>query len=306
VSLLDSDGIERLYEIERPDPQSPFNAPNRLGPLDEGAGASAPSLSSDRCTIYYESTQTGTRRLHRATRLDVNAAWFPGQVIETLISAVDEGSPELLGNGNLLAYDRRDNSRLRLHLASRDATGIWQPLGPVAGAHGLQDEIALMAGWSATLDRAWTLSMSTISLPTELSEYEIARDSFSVTPGQLSLSAGGTLQFDIQAGSDFSGASYECWLGAAGSGLNFGSVVLPLRVQPGLTNRFRQIVRSGSAPGLSGQLDTSGNQMAVWSVPANPPVQAGLVGSTLHFSCFALSAQGIAFATQAAPLQLLP
>jgi len=306
VSLLDPDGIERLYATERPDTQSIFAEPDKLGPLDEGTGASAPSLSADRCTIYYESTQTGTRRVYRATRLDTGASWFPGQVVESLIGGVDEGSPELVAGGDLLAYDRRGNARPRLHLARRDAQGTWQPLGPMAGAHGLQDEIALLAGWSTQSDQAWTLSRVNAVLPAELRRYALARNSFAVSPREFSLSAGGVLQFDIDAGPNQALGFYDVWLGAAGSGLDLGYLVLPLRQQPGLTARFRQIVTSGAAPDLQGQLDANGRKVALWSVPANPPVQAGLVGTTLHFACFALNAQGAAFATEAAPLLLLP
>ena len=306
VSLLDPDGIERLYATERPDTQSIFAEPDKLGPLDEGTGASAPSLSADRCTIYYESTQTGTRRVYRATRLDTGASWFPGQVVESLIGGVDEGSPELVAGGDLLAYDRRGNARPRLHLARRDAQGTWQPLGPMAGAHGLQDEIALLAGWSTQSGQAWTLSRVSAVLPAELRRYALARNSFAVSPREFSLSAGGVLQFDIDAGPNQALGFYDVWLGAAGSGLDLGYLVLPLRQQPGLTARFRQIVTSGAAPDLQGQLDANGRKVALWSVPANPPVQAGLVGTTLHFACFALNAQGAAFATEAAPLLLLP
>lgn len=306
VSLLDPDGIERLYATERTDTQSIFGAPDKLGPLDEGAGASAPSLSEDRCTIYYESTQAGTRRVYRATRLDTEASWFPGEVVETLIGGVDEGSPELLDGGNLLAYDRRGNAQPRLHLARRDPEGSWQPLGPIAGAHGLQNEIALLAGWSKTQGEAWTLSRASSFLPAELRRYAIASYSLRVNPQEFSLSAGGVLQFDIDAGPNQALGFYDMWLGDAGSGLDLGSLVLPLRHQPGLTTRFRQIVSSGSAPDLQGQLDANGRKVALWNLPANPPVQAGLVGTTLHFACFALNAQGEAYATEAAPLLLLP
>lgn len=306
ISLYDPDGIERLYSIERPDTQSSFLEPDKLGPLDTGAGASAPSLSDDRCTIFYESTQSGTRRIYQATRLDTDASWFPGQVIESLIGAVDEGSPSLVADGTLLAYDRRGDARPRLHLAQRDAEGIWQPLGAMAGAHGLQDEVTLVAGWSSAHDTIWTLSTPSPFLAAELHAFSLARDSLAVTPAELSLAAGGVLQFEVDAGPGFAQANYDFWLGVAGSGFDLGYLVLPMRLQPGLSARFRQIVQSGAAPDLTGQLDANGQRVALWSIPPSPPVQAGLVGSTLHFACFVLDAQGAAFATQAAALRLLP
>ena len=306
VSLMDPDGIERLYATERPDTQSIFAEPDKLGPLDEGAGASGPSLSADRCTIYYESAQSGTRRVYRATRLDTDAVWFPGEILESLMGAVDEGSPELLDGGTLLAYDRRGNARPRLHLARQDAEGVWQPQGAMAGAHGLQDEIAHLAGWSTTRQEAWTLSRVSSFLPAEIRLYETAQGSLSVTPSELSLGSGGVLQFDIDATARQGLAFYDMWLGTAGGSVDLGDLVLPLRQQPGLTARFRQIVTSGAAPDLQGQLGANGRKIALWSIPANPPVQAGLVGTTLHFACFALNAQGEAFATEAAPLLLLP
>jgi hypothetical protein len=306
VSLLDSDGIERLYSIARPDLQSGFSAPDKLGPLDAGTGARFPSLNQDRTVIYYESDETGTRRIYRAERLDQNAEWFPGTPIASLAGSFDEGRPKLVAQEQVLAFDRRGDQKPRLHLALRDADGTWQDNGPIAGAHGLQDQAAVLLGWSETNARAWTLSRRAFVGSLGVSEFQLAHGSFSIQPTQISASAGGNLQFEFDAGVDFAGGVYETLLGGAGSGAPGGYAIFPLRPLPGLTDRFRTAVSRGALPGLAGILDGQGRASASSVLQAGTSFRAGVVGQRLHFAYLAISASSTAFVSEAAAVELLP
>jgi uncharacterized protein DUF1028 len=306
VSLLDSDGIERLYAIERPDLQSNFAAPDKLGPLDEGSGARFPSLNQNRTVIFYESEESGTRRIYRAERLDQNASWFPGTPVLSLAGSFDEGRPKLVANAQVLAFDQRGDHKPRLHLALRDADGTWQDNGPIAGAHGLQDQAAMLLGWSETNSRAWTLSRRSFVGSQGVNEYQLPRGSFSIQPEQVSVSTGASLQFEFDAGVDFAGGVYETLVGAAGSGAPGGFAIFPLRSLPGLSDRFRAAVSSGSLPGLAGTLDGHGRASATNLLRAGTSFRAGVVGQRLHFAFLAISANATPFVSEAAVVELLP
>ena len=306
ISLLDADGIERLYETARPDTQSAFAAPDKLGTLDEGFGAADPSLSPDRLTIYYSAPVQGTRRVHRATRLDLDAVFFPGQVVTGISSPSGEGRPELLAQGELLAYDRHGNRSPRLHLARRDAEGAWQEWGPIAGAHGLQPAYAQLAGWSDAQQRAWTLSETLGGVASALHGYALSPQSLLVAPETLSVSQGGNLLFQLDAGASFGNASYQLFLGLPGSGLDLIAGVLPLRGDRALSSRFSTIVSQGKAPDMEGILNAGGAAQAQLVVPAQFPFRANLIGRSLSFAALILDGQGTAFVSSAAQVELQP
>lgn len=306
VSLLDSDAIERLYAIDRPDLQSNFAAPDKLGPLDEGTGARFPSLNQGRTVIFYESEESGTRRIYRAERLDQNAEWFPGAPVTSLAGSYDEGRPKLVANGQMLGFDRRGDKKPRLHLALRDPDGTWQDNGAIAGAHGLQDQAAILLGWSENSARAWTLSRRAFVGGQGINEYELPSGSFSIQPSQVSATAGASLQFEFDAGIQFAGGVYETLLGAAGSGAQGGYAIFPFRPLQGLTDRFRSAISRGALPGLAGTLDAQGRASATSILQAGTNFRAGIVGQKLHFAYLAISGSATPFVSEAAVVELLP
>ena len=307
ISLLDSDGIERLYAIDRPDLQSSFAAPDKLGPLDQGKGASFPSLNQARTVIFYESKETGTRRIYRAERLDQNAAWFPGIPMSSLAGSFDEGRPKLLNEEQILAFHRRGDKKPRLHLAQQDTNGVWQDHGPIAGAHGFLQRDAILLGWSESRSLAWAQTRRA-SLNLGVQEYQLPSDSFLIHPERLSASAGGSLQFEFDAGISFAGGVYETLVGTTGSGGRGSNLVaiFPLRPVLGLSDRFRAAVSSGALPGLAGTLDNQGRASATLALTAGTTFRAGIVGQRLHFAYLAISANATSFVSEAAVVELLP
>jgi hypothetical protein len=306
VSLLDSDGVERLYAIDRPDLQSDFAAPNKLGPLDEGSGARFPTLNQERTVIFYESEESGTRRIYQATRLDQNAVWFPGSEVASLAGSFDEGRPKLVGQEQLLAFDQRGDKQPRLHLGLRDADGTWIDNGPIAGAHGLENQAAMLLGWSESGSLAWTLSRRSFLGSLGIQEYQLPTDSFLIQPDEISASAGGSLLFQFDAGANFASGIYETFVGGIGSGAPGGFATFPFQAVQGLTERFRIAVNQGSLPGLAGILDAQGRASAVIALQPGTAFRAGIVGQRLHFAYLAISAQATPFVSEAAVVFLLP
>lgn len=302
VALIGADGIARLHEIERPDVASSFGEPNKLGPLDQGLGGRAPSLLPSRTTIYYETDEGGTRRVYRADRLDTDARWFPGRAVQELSGPGVEGAPELFPGGRTLAFEQLGLGSPTLRLATAAPDGSWEAQGAIAGAHQLTGATARLAGWSASQGRAWLLVSPTPGAPAELRAYELGDDqSFSVQPDAVSVAAGGTLQFALNAGPDFDQAAYQIVLGATGSGARFADGVLPLTNQPGLTPRFL----SANLPGMNGTL-VAGQANASLPIAPNTPFQASLIGQRFRFAFVAQAASGESWVSAARAVDLLP
>ena len=123
----------------------------------------------------------------------------------------------------------------------------------------------------------------------------------------ISLSAGGMVTFDLDAGPAMSLASYWIFGSVSGTspGVNFGSINLPLNFDAYFNLTLNQ-------PGLGGVFmkyrnffDINGRSTASFTVPAG--ADPGLVGITFHHAYIASTVIGdVEFASNAVPVTFVP
>ncbi|MBI5851860.1 MAG: PQQ-dependent sugar dehydrogenase [Planctomycetes bacterium] len=134
-------------------------------------------------------------------------------------------------------------------------------------------------------------------------------DPLEASTDELSITTGGRVDFGLDAGVAFAGASYA--LVGSISGTSPGTIVEGIRLPLNIAGDpwfFLTIVaaNSPSLQGTIGVLDTDGGSSAALVLPAGLP--ASLAGATLHHAFAALDPQSgrLAFASNAVPLRLLP
>ena len=301
------DGKRHLYSTSRGTTVEDFAEPTLLVDLDSGFGESDPVLSANELEIWFSTRRDGDADLWHATRLSPEARWFPPAPVDGLNTDADELAPVLADGDSRLLFARGPGSPLSgMWRAERDGDGSFPAAVRLAGIgteRAGRLPVALLAD-AAGAPVLWQSEPAGAGLRT-VEAAGTRPGSLSLAPSELSLAAGGSLQFQLDAGSDFAGASYLLLGGFAdGATVLPGTGVLPLARAP-FSDALRALYGGPLLPDGEGVLDGAGQAVVDWTLPAGSSLPPQLLDRDLPFVFLARQASGARISSPAV-LRLLP
>jgi len=302
------DGKRHLYATSRPSLQDDFLQPELLVDLDSGFGETDPVLSDNELEIWFSTRRDGSRDLWHATRRTQDARWFPPQALAGINTPGEEASPVLSEHSTRLWFTRSGGSAdSGLWTVAREADGNFLHAERVGGLAGEQANLAPLAV-VPNLDHSQMLWLASQAGPGALNLTAAATTpgSLSLNPSSLSLATGGSLQFQLDAGSALALGNYTLFAGFAdGQTVVDGLGVLPLRRAPGFSDVLRNLYGSPALQGGAGSLDANGKATVNWTLPAGFSLPPNLLDRNLAFS-FVARGNGASLISLAAILRLTP
>lgn len=287
------DGATHLYESTRATTLDDFDEPLLAVDLDSGLGERSPALSQNGLEMVFASSRSGQSELWRATRRQLDARWFPPEAIASLQSSAAESSPMWMAKDTALLFHRNGTSEQSgLWQSLRLADGSFAPPQRVAGVNTsspLQLPLAVVANAQGS-ESVW---LAEAQGPGEIllnAAAAVSTTSLTLTPAEVSLAAGASLQLNLDGGPALAQANYTLFVGFADglSQLPQGDV-LPLR----------------ALAGKHGTLDGLGQANVQWTVPPGFPLPPQLLDRQLAIS-FLARLPGQRLVSAAAPLRFLP
>ncbi|MCH2101504.1 MAG: DUF1028 domain-containing protein [Planctomycetes bacterium] len=283
ISIKTAEGGEELLEINRPDLQSPFGSIKRLGMLNVAARQSFPSLTDDRLNMLYTTWESGAPEVRHATRLNIDAAWFPSSALPNLSLSGPASRGQFLQNLSLCAFKVKNTSKPSFLLAQRNPNGLWEEQGPLAGTHELKSRDGKIIGWDPQRSTAWILYENR-PRKDQIMQADLITQSLTTATRKVSATSGAAITFELQAPPSFAGSPYEVIVGGKGSGMRMENGILPLKPTHA-TQSLRYAVSAGLQPTMSGNLNSTGSATANLVVAPNQKMAASLIGLDIHF-CF--------------------
>jgi len=303
------DGTTHLYESTRATTLDDFDEPQLLVDLDSGLGERSPALSQNGLEIVFASTRSGQSELWHATRRQLDARWFPPTAIASLQSSADASAPTWTAEDTVLLFHQS---------GSPEQNGLWQSSRMADGSFASPERVAgvdTASPWQRPLavvedvQGSSAIWFSQAQVPGEITlsaAAAVSSTSLTLTPNEVSLTAGASLQLNLHAGASFAQADYTLFVGFA-DGLSVlpQGEVLPLRATASLTRALIQAASRPALSGMTGTLDALGQANVQWTIPAGYPMPAQLLDRQLALSFWA-RLPGQDLVSVAAPLRFLP
>ncbi|TAH38084.1 MAG: DUF1028 domain-containing protein [Planctomycetota bacterium] len=294
-------GVERLYRSQRTSTALRFDAPLPVAELNSDLNDGGPWLSADELTLYFHSARDGGFDLWRAERLSPEAFWFPPVKLADLSGADDEQFPAPVDGGTRLLYALgAPGVPLGIHYGVLPAEGDFTSAGPLPGVmHALvtSEVAATVVG-----DELWYSSL-------QPSEADVVRarasaSSLRASATQISVAAGGRVDFLLEAGVPFGGARYSLLAGGSGPtpGLAYNAAVLPLAFDAATVLSQRGLPELQN---FSGNLNFAGRSFAALVIAAGSQIKAELLDRDYLFA-FLASNSGHLFVSNSVSVRLLP
>ena len=295
-------GEQRLWFTSRATELDPFERPEPIEELDSGFGDSGPSLSPDERRMVFASKRAGSTTLSQTKRREPNGIWEPPTRIASLDMGGQEGAP-LWTQGGAVLFFTRDG---QLFQARAHPSGGYHPgepvPGPTAGAPQVIKTPVALEG-----DGTLWASFTRPQRATSLHRMRPQAHSLQASTSSLSISAGGIVDFQLDAGIRFGGEPFQILLGASGNTppLRYQDVVIPLRFDA-WTRRGLQHSTTLPLVNFSGQLDAQGQTIA--SILAQPfQLDPSLTGRTLRIAFVSIPSSNTgSFVSQVQELTILP
>ncbi len=303
-------GVESVYTSRRGSTSEDWAEPKPETEINSGFGEGRPWISQDGLQLLITSGRDGQKRLYRATRLNTDSIWYSPFEMTAMNSASTGGSGS--SEAMLTAFDTRVihsaayTNRTGLRNGDLNADGSYAPHGLMPG-----EAVKSVDLCGALVDGSvvWQLHPAAIfgNGAAQLRQCAVAQQSFTVAPTSISAASGGTLQFDLSAGSSFANATYEILVGNPGAGLKWNGHILPIRPNWDATGLMHALIASGDPnwQQLRGSLDASGNASVTLNLAAGAIANPNLIGTTLAF-CFAADPTGNGFVSQAGWVEITP
>jgi hypothetical protein len=277
-SAVDGPGhTSRLYTATRALVTDPF-ALQLAAILDSDAGETGLALSENELELVFASRRNGNWDLYRATRLSPEARFFEPVRLDALSTAEDELAPIFEQGDTRLNFSRYSltNFAFTIHSAPRDAADAFPAAAPVAGValpQALAEDVDPLDG------ALWSVSRA--PGPNALLAHARPIDSLTADATSLSVSAGGSVNWSLDAGVAFGTQPYMLAAGFPGTESTPLGVILPFLRDAQLERIFEDPANAAFFPGRTGQLDAQGRAQAQWLLPAGTSVPAQWIGRSI-------------------------
>ncbi len=295
-------GVSHVYAATRATLTSPFE-PTLQTILDSGLGEAGLALSANELELVFASRRSGNWDLYRATRLSPEARFFAPERLDALSTADDETGPVFEQGDTRLVFTRRAASGVSfLQSAERaEEDDLFTAATAVAGiapAEGslAQDSDPLDGALWVVGPRGAARALAALARPTGTLAAD--RDS-------LSVGAGGTVSWTLDAGPAFADAGYRLLAGAPGAEALGNGIVLPFSRDRRIEAIIKDPANSGLLPGTVGNLDAQGRAAAQWILPAGAVLDPNLIGRSF-IAAFVTARAGARFVSEPQTVRLEP
>ncbi len=298
--------VQRLFHATRTLASDPFGAPEVLEGLDSGQGESGPALSADGLDLVFASHRSGNWDLWTSHRFVPEGAWLPPIQLTELDRGGDEASPLWIEGGTRLLYSEGTPSGGgRLMSAELLPDGSHGPPQLLPGAIQRPGTADLPCAYDPVFDRLWYAERANGS-DWRLLSAKAAYGSLSAQPDSLSAAGGGAVDFTLDAGPDWAGASYLLVGGGSGAtpGAHWNGTVLPLAADE-VSDYLRNHANDPGLSGFRGSLDANGQATARLDLPPGAITDPALIGITYRFAYVASTPSG-SMVSNATTLRLDP
>ncbi len=299
-----ADPIQRLYRATRPDTLSDFGPPELLPELDSGLVEGGPCLSADGLVLLFHSLRDGDSDLWLARRPVAGGRFGPPAKLAAL-DAGDERFPAWAEGDTRILFSRQPAAGPPGIWTSERGAGAWSAPAPLPGGLGTSGGAMAVTAVDPENQVYW-LTRALPSGSRELLTAPLAVASLSASGDQLSAAAGGQVQYSLDAGPAWSGATYALLAGApdGGSAPMPGGGVLPFPLDDA-TDLVRRLANQPPFLGFSGQLDAAGAATATLDLPAGLVTDPALIGRSYRLA-FVAERGAERFVSQAVTLTLDP
>lgn len=301
-------GTERLYSTTRASVLEDFPQPQLLVGLDHPSGAGGPWLSLDEREIWFHSPRDGQLDLWHAKRLSAEARWFPPTKLESTSTDAQEFAPMLEQGDTRLVFSRDAGlSGAPLFTARRGSDGDFPAAAALAGTLPSSLDHVIAAGRVPVTGGPPVLWFVDRPLP-GIGRLRAAADAstdLSVTPDSVSVAAGGTFTFQLQADTQLSGADYLLLIGDPMAGTFLPGIgTLPI-TRRGFSDRLFTMRTHPELADVRGVLDATGAATADLQVPAAAPLPSQLLDRDLGI-CFVTQGAGDATISGSVSIRITP
>lgn len=288
-----------LYSTSRPSIIDDFDQPQRDLDLNTSGLESAPFLSANELEIWFQANRGDGLSLWHATRQSKDARWYPPRRYQHTELNEFSSHPTFANNGSELIFAQRlpSSSGFSLRHAKRNNNGTVANHNLLAGVSQSRTSQRIPLNFIAETNGG---RRALCTLTNGLVQQSICADnSLSVSPDTISLSAGGTFNFQIEAGVGFANGNYNLFPGdLQSSAAAIG--VLPIS----FNNHFSQQMKN-SLTNASGALSANGSQNATWSIAPGMNLPPQLIDREIAF-CYIAKNGGNSLISQAVILKILP
>ncbi len=267
-------GPPQIWFSERASTTSAFPKPTPVDELNSGHGDGDMWLSSDEKHLVFASKRNGNWGLWQSHRWQNQGRWLEPEIISSLDTNKAERYPLLIDGGAQLVF-ARINSNADINIADLSVTGEFINPRPAPGS--LAPGFLEMKPSSFDYQKQSLWLDSNVSFSKAIAEATLTTDSFSVSSNQLSISNGDSLQFQLDAGPQHSGADYFVLLSTSGvvPGMKWNDAWIPLN-----RDSWTYWCLNSNSPALhnfQGQLDVNGTATATLNILPNtaPPTLIG-------------------------------
>ncbi len=308
LSARNEFGVEDMYTSRRDSTSDDWAEPKTETEINAGFGDGSPWISQDGLQMVFTSGRDGQQRVYRAKRLNTDSIWFSPFAMPALTSAIATGSGEAMFTrfDTRVIHAAKYTTRTGLRHGDLNADDIYEARGLMPGeaVKGVDLCGALNDG-----SMLWQLHPAATfgAGANQLRQCATAMNSFTVSPTSISAAAGGSLNFDLSAGSDFANTGYEILVGNPGASLKWNGHILPIRANWDATGLMHNLITSGDPnwQQLRGTLDAGGNASVSLNLAPGAIANPNLIGVTLAF-CFAADPNGAGFVSQAGWVEIQP
>ncbi len=295
-------GVSHVYSSQRPDLVSDFDEPMLLQALDSGLGEQGLDVSDDELEIVFASKRDGNWDLMRARRLKSNARFFPPEKIAALATADDELSPAWEAGDTRLIFSRAPaGGDSWLYTSTRDqddAFGAAQLLAGIAPADSGQIQAV-----DPSDNSIWVIEPGAGGRA--LAAFGRPSGSLVASQSALSASAGGAVDFALDAGAALGQAHYKMMAGLPGSSIFDPDTALPFARSGPLDALLADPAHAHLFQGLSGRLDAQGRAAARWTLPPGFLTGPGMIGRSIQVA-FGAFAGSLRFVSEAQGITIEP
>ncbi|RMH04891.1 MAG: DUF1028 domain-containing protein [Planctomycetota bacterium] len=299
------DPVQRIWRAQRPDTLSDFGPPEPLPELDSGLGEGGPCLSPDGLVLAFHSERAGTSDLWLARRPVAGGRFAPPVRLDALDDGSDERFPFWDRNGTRLLFSRDPVSGPTRIWRSDRGPGGWLPPEPLPGGLPAGDGPLAATARDEAAAELW-LSRAAAGGVRELLAAPLAAGSLTASSDTLSAAAGGRIDFQLDAGPAWAGASYLLLAGAAAGPAQPlpGGGVLPFPTDDA-TDLVRALAGQPPFLGFTGVLDAVGAAAAALDLAPGQVVDPGLIGRGYRLA-FVAERGGERFVSAAVDLSIEP